>query len=298
MNMTRRTFLKVAGAAGAVGLTATARPAGAATTPVALSGAAVLVDTTRCIGCRSCEAACADANGLPVRADDLAPGVRRVTDPETFTVVNAFAPEGGGEVRFVKTQCFHCVDPACASACPVKALEKTPAGPVVYHEDRCIGCRYCMLACPFDVPKYEYDKPAPYVRKCEFCAARQAAGLPPACVEACPSGALQFGRRGDLIEEARRRIYTEAGRYVPHLYGEHDAGGTSWLYLSAVPFEQIGLRTDVGFRSPAELTQVSLSAVPLIMTLWPPFLLALYTFARSRGGAGGEGASREEERHA
>jgi Fe-S-cluster-containing dehydrogenase component len=294
MDVSRRTFFKIAGVAGAVGLAG--RPAAAQGATLGPPDAcAMLVDTTKCIGCRACEAACAEANGLPGPTGDLVAGTRRITDQRTFTVVNAYAREGGAEPRFVKTQCNHCLEPGCASACPVKALEKTSAGPVVYHADRCIGCRYCMLACPFEVPKYEYDKAAPYVRKCEFCAARQAAGKQPACVSVCPSGALQFGMRSALLEEARTRIYTNAGRYVHHIYGEHEVGGTSWLYLSDVPFERLGLRTDLGTEGFAELTQVSLAAVPLVMTLWPPFLMALYTFSLSREAHGP--ATSGEERH-
>ena len=284
MDLSRRMFFKVAGVAGATAVAA--RPAVAAAAETASPDVrAVLVDTTRCVGCRACEAACAEANGLPGPVGEPAVGMRRVTDPRTFTVVNAFAPKQSPAMRFVKTQCNHCLQPGCASACPVKALEKTASGPVVYHKDRCIGCRYCMLACPFEVPKYTYDQAIPYVKKCEFCPSRQAEGKGPACASVCPSGALQFGTRGALLEEARTRIYTTPDRYVRHVYGEHEVGGTSWLYLSDVPFEQIGLRTDLGIHGFAELTQVSLAAVPLVMTLWPPFLMALYTFSRSREDA-------------
>ena len=281
MDLSRRTFFKIAGVASATAVAGRPAVASAAET-ASPDGRAVLVDTTRCIGCRACEAACAEANGLPGPVGEPTVGKRRVTEPRAFTVVNAFAPRQAPATRFVKTQCNHCLQPGCASACPVKALEKTASGPVVYHKDRCIGCRYCMLACPFEVPKYTYDKAIPYVKKCEFCPDRQAAGKAPACASVCPSGALQFGVRGELLEEARTRIYTTPDRYVHHIYGEHEVGGTSWLYLSDAPFDQIGLRTDLGIHGFAELTQVSLAAVPLVMTLWPPFLMALYTFSRTR----------------
>jgi len=281
MELSRRKFFKIAGVAGAAAIVA--RPTKAAAADLGSPDAcAMLVDTTRCIGCRGCEAACAEANGLPAPTGEPIVGRRRVTDPKAFTVVNAYAPGGAPSTRFVKTQCNHCLEPGCASACPVKALEKTAAGPVVYHKERCIGCRYCMMACPFEIPKYQYDHAVPYVRKCEFCAQRQTAGLKPACVSVCPSGALQFGKRAELIEQANERVYGSPDRYVHHIYGEHEVGGTSWLYLSDVPFQQLGLRTDLGIHGFAELTQVSLAAVPLVMTLWPPFLMALYTFSRSR----------------
>jgi Fe-S-cluster-containing dehydrogenase component len=285
----RRTFLKLACAAGVAGAP---RPALAAAARRAAPGAkAVLVDTTLCVGCRGCEAACAERNGLPEPAlagEPRALDHRRTTAPNVFTVVNRGERLGpDGTQRFAKTQCLHCVDPACASACPVRAFEKTAAGPVVYNAERCIGCRYCMVACPFEVPKYEYDKAVPYVRKCDFCASRQADGLEPACVAACPSGALVFGERQALLDEAKRRIYGEPGRYAKHVFGEHEAGGTSWLYIGDVPLESLGLRTDVGPEPASSLTATALSGVPFVMTLWPPVLMGLYAFAH-RGQAGKE----------
>jgi len=285
MDLSRRTFFKVATVAGATGLAGGRLEA----SPQIVPGAelrSMLVDTTRCIGCRTCEAACAEANGLPAPLDEVPDGLR-TTSTQAFTVVSTFTPTDGREPRSVKRQCNHCLEPGCASACPVKALEKTATGPVVYHEDRCIGCRYCMMACPFEIPKYEYEVAAPYVRKCEFCAERQAEGLPPACAEACPTGALTFGTREALIEEARRRIYQDPDRYVHHIYGEHEVGGSSWLYLSDRPFDEIGLRTDLGVHGFAELTQASLAAVPFVITLWPPFLMALHTFSKRRESAAG-----------
>ena len=144
-----------------------------------------------------------------------------------FTVVNRAEKEPGVE-RFAKKQCMHCLAPACASACPVRAMDKLPSGPVVYDASKCMGCRYCMIACPFDIPKYEYGSNAPRVRKCSFCAERQAKGLKPACTEACPSGALTFGKRAELLEVAKTRIYTNTGRYLHEVFGEREAGGTSW----------------------------------------------------------------------
>lgn len=139
-----------------------------------------------------------------------------------------------------------------------------------------------MVACPFGVPKFEYDQPVPYVRKCEFCSQRQAEGEAPACASVCPSGALQFGSRAELLEEARTRIYQNPDRYAHHIYGEHEVGGTSWLYLSDVPLDQLGFRTDVGTRPYPEFTWPFLSAVPLVLTLWPPLLMGLYAFTKAR----------------
>ena len=288
MKLSRRTFFKV-NAVGAAALVAAPGSACAAPAVVSPQARGVLVDTTRCIGCRACEAACAEANDLdePEGAgDDVVFTRTRDTDERTFTVVNRVPPAAPAPdavpVRFVKTQCMHCVDPACVSACPTRALEKSPEGPVTYTGSRCLGCRYCMVACPFDGPRFEYDKAEPYVRKCTFCAARQADGRMPACAEVCPTGALQFGRRANLLEEARTRIYQHPGRYVRHIYGEHEAGGTSWLYISDVPLESLGLKAGLRNAPYPELTATALSAVPVVMTLWPPLLMGLYTFTHRR----------------
>jgi Fe-S-cluster-containing dehydrogenase component len=295
MNLSRRCLLKLGGAAGAAAVVGRPQPA-AASVGRSITTPAVLVDTTKCVGCRACEAACAEANGLqaPARSGDPAAlAARRTTDERTYTVVNRVSvdPE-----RFVKTQCMHCVDPGCASACPAKALEKTAAGPVVYHGERCLGCRYCMLSCPFDVPKYEYDDPAPYVVKCSFCAERQAQGQPPACTSVCPSGALTFGRRDELLQEAKRRVYGDPEKYTAHVYGEHEAGGTSWLYITDQKLEALGLPTDVPNTPYASLASGALSMVPFVLTLWPPLLLGLYNFSQRRAGSEGA-AAHEEDRH-
>jgi Fe-S-cluster-containing dehydrogenase component len=285
MKLDRRTFFKVTGAAGAASL-AGAGSVRAATTGTFSRGKAVLVDTTLCVGCRGCEAACSEANHLPAPElpdDARVFAARRSTGPATFTVVNRgerLAEDGG--TRYAKSQCMHCLEPACASVCPVRAFEKQPGGPVVYHANRCIGCRYCMISCPFGVPKYEYDKAIPYVRKCTFCAERQAAGQAPACTSVCPTGALQFGDRAELLEVARERIYQKPSQYVRHIYGEHEAGGTSWLYIGDVPLQTLGLRGDVGDRPIPELTRTALAGVPFVMTLAPPLLMGLYAFSRQR----------------
>jgi Fe-S-cluster-containing dehydrogenase component len=256
----------------------------------------MLVDTTKCVGCRGCEAACAEANELPAPPGDECLAARRTTSEDAFTVVNR-AEKSPGEYRYAKQQCMHCVNPACASACPVRAMTKLPSGPVVYDAERCMGCRYCMLACPFDVPKYEYRSAAPRVRKCSFCAARQAKGLRPACAEACPSGALTFGKRSELLEEAKRRVYSSPDRYLHRVYGENEAGGTSWLYVTDVPPETLALKAGVPGKTYPELVSGALTAPPLVMTLWPPLLMGLYAITRRKKDAEGGDAAREEEHH-
>jgi Fe-S-cluster-containing dehydrogenase component len=303
MNLNRRNLLKIAGVAGAAaGASFAGRALASASTHDAPQNAkAVLVDTTLCVGCRACEAACSESNALAAPEKPGDPAVfaaRRKTGPTAFTVVNkSTAKSPSGEERYAKTQCMHCVNAACASGCVVGALEKTAAGPVVYHEGQCIGCRYCMIACPFGVPKYEYAKAAPLVKKCTFCAERQAKGLSPACTDACPSGALTFGRRADLLEEAKTRIYQNPTKYVHEIYGEEEAGGTSWLYLSDVPFTSLALPSDIEKKSYPEMAEGALSAVPLVATLWPPLLMGLYTFAKRRGDAAGDANEHKGEGH-
>ena len=296
MRLGRRTFLKVAGVTAGTSLVGGQEARAASTDEDTLPG--VLVDTTRCVGCRACEAACAEANQLPAPPEgDEVMKSRRDTSTTAFTVVNkTTAPDGGD--RFGKKQCLHCLAPACASACPVKALEKQPTGPVTYNASRCMGCRYCMVACPFEIPKYEYEALAPRVRKCTFCAPRQARGLPPACAEVCPSGALQFGKRYELLEEAKRRIYASGGRYLHQVYGEREAGGTSFLIISDVPFEQLGLPAGVPDKAYPSLVQGALGAPPLVMTLWPPLLMGLYAFSKRRDEtAAAEAAEAKEDHH-
>jgi Fe-S-cluster-containing dehydrogenase component len=287
MKLSRRGFLRVAGITGtaAIGVGASRARASTSLDRKGEDESAMLVDTTLCAGCRGCEVACAEANALPAPASDeevAAAKGPRDTGPERFTVVNkAPSPAPNGDDRFAKRQCMHCIEPACASVCMVRALDKTPQGPVVYHGDRCLGCRYCMVACPFEVPKYQYDKLAPLVRKCTFCAGRQAQGKKPACAEVCPTGALTFGKRAALLELAKGRIYRNPEKYIHHVYGEHEAGGTDWLYISDVPFEQLAMRT-VRDEPYPDKVQGALSAPPFVMTLWPPLLMGLYAFSKRR----------------
>jgi len=205
----------------------------------------VLVDTGVCIGCRNCEWACQRKNFNP-EIDSSSFDDKNVFKEHrrpsalAYTVVNQFhSPEAGSKSYTMKVQCMHCNQPACVSACIVGALKKHEQGPVTYDASRCIGCRYCMIACPFQVPAYEYFNALdPQVRKCSFCYDRIVTqGIRPACVEACPSEALTFGSRRELIDMAHSRIRAHPERYVDHIYGEHEAGGTSWMYLSPVDFK-------------------------------------------------------------
>jgi formate dehydrogenase iron-sulfur subunit len=179
---------------------------------------------------------------------------------------------------------MHCDEPACASACFVKALRKTKEGPVVYDSSVCVGCRYCMVACPFDIPAYEYHNVlTPKVRKCTMCwATRTSLGRKPACVEACPKEVMTFGKRSDLIKLAYDKIQADPARYERHLYGEHEVGGTCWMFLSGVPFEKIGLPEHLGDVGLPEYPRNYLSAAPLVMAIWPALWGGLYMFTKRR----------------
>jgi formate dehydrogenase iron-sulfur subunit len=218
----------------------------------------LLYDATLCIGCKMCEKACADHHGLPY--DDTI-AAEQLQSEHKYTVVLS------KNDKFMRRLCMNCLDPTCASVCPVGALRKTALGPVTYEASRCIGCRYCMVACPFSVPKYEWSKAWPLVRKCDMCADRLANGLPTACAEICPTGATKFGEREELISEAQDRIAKGQGQYVNHIYGLEEVGGTSVLLLSSVPFEEFGYKTDIYTEPLPPLTGRVLSHLPDVVML-------------------------------
>ena len=213
----------------------------------------VLIDTTKCIGCRACQVACKswnDLKGEKTVFSETWSNPRFLSSNQYNRIIfrEIARPDGQVEWHFISRRCMHCNDPACASVCPVGALEKMREGPVVYDDGKCIGCRYCMMACPFQIPKFEWGSAVPLVRKCDFCVERQAIGLAPSCVTTCPTGTLLLGERPQLLKEAYRRIGSEPKKYYPQIYGERTAGGTSTLYLTAVSLEELGL-TRVGFRT-------------------------------------------------
>lgn len=287
--MHRRNFLKLLGAAGgfaAVTANGTAKAASAAFIAPNPEAAGVLHDSTLCIGCRRCEKACAEINERPGPEkpyDDLSVlEKKRRPTVDSYTVVNKYVPEGSRAPVFRKTQCNHCLEPACASACFVKALIKNPDGSVTYDPRLCVGCRYCMVACPFSIPSYDYNKVInPLVHKCTFCAPRLREGKLPGCVEICPPGALLFGKRADLLRTARARIAKNPAKYVDHIYGEREMGGTSWLYLSPAPHETLG-QPVLGAASVPELTAGALGAVPMIAGLWPVLLAGAYAITKRK----------------
>jgi len=245
MTIKRRNFLKGVAGAG-VGVAAAPLLSGTALASkikkLEDNHIGMLYDATRCIGCKSCEVACKKANGMPVEKDPSgiydAP---RDLSEQTLNIIKLYkGPEG---MSFVKRQCMHCVDPNCVSGCPTSALNKSANGIVTYDKDACCGCRYCQMNCPYNIPKFEFNDWYGVIKKCELC--RETSLIEngqPACTEACPAGAVVFGNVKQLLADAKQRIQTSPGKYYQdRIYGELEGGGTSVLYLSAVPFEKLGL---------------------------------------------------------
>lgn len=230
---------------------------------------AILIDIKRCIGCQSCERACQEIHGFPqehpARLSDVA-----------LTFVDQ------KQDKFVRRMCLHCEEPACASACLVGALKKSALGPVTYDASKCMGCRYCMIACPQGVPKYQWSKLAPYMKKCDMCVDRIKRGGQPACVEACPVQASVFGEREALLTEAWNRIRNDKG-YVPRIYGSEEFGGTSVMYVTDTPFEELGfVKPPIGNQPLPTLSTAALSESPTVVLVGGSMLSALYWITQRR----------------
>jgi Fe-S-cluster-containing dehydrogenase component len=258
MNVGRRNALKAMVAGGALAA-AKAVPVEASRVQGFNSANAIgmLYDTTLCIGCKSCVVACREANNLTPTLDaDRLHQAPVDLDSHTKNVIKLYKAADGPERSYVKAQCMHCIDPACAASCMLGSLHKDAVtGIVSYDVTYCVGCRYCMMSCPFDCPKFEYETAVPKIVKCELCRHRVAGAAladdggfsrypkahGPACCEVCPRGAVIYGKRSELLREARQRLTAGQGRYVQKIYGETDGGGTQVLYLSHIDFEKIGL---------------------------------------------------------
>jgi formate dehydrogenase iron-sulfur subunit len=237
---------------------------------------ALLYDATQCIGCLQCEEACAKQNGLPYN-EEIAKLKKTSEIKLTYVQVKA-----GSEEKYMRHLCMHCDDPTCVSVCPVRALSKTKEGPVVYDASKCMGCRYCMVACPFSIPKYEWSKAIPTMKKCILCSDRVLAGQQTACAEACPTGATMFGDRKLLLTEARKRIAQSPDQYVDHIYGEKEVGGTSVLMLSSIPFGEMSLPTNLGDTALPQITGQVLAHVPDVVTIGSAVLGGIYWITHRR----------------
>jgi Fe-S-cluster-containing dehydrogenase component len=285
----RRVFL---GAMAALGSTAALGSAKKALASTEFEGYpdsfGLLTDLTACVGCRSCEKACNEENKLPAPVqpfdDSSVFEQKRMPTQKAYTVVNRYDnPKDKDKPIYRKIQCNHCKEPACLTSCPIHAYSKTPQGAVKYDPDLCFGCRYCMTACPFYIPAYDYWSAfEPKIVKCTMCLPRITAGKMTACAEACPAGAITFGKREDLIKIARKRIEENPGKYVDHIYGEKEVGGTNWMYIAGVPFDQLGFPTNLPNKPLIEETKGFLGAVPVVLTAWPALFGTIYAALRHR----------------
>jgi formate dehydrogenase iron-sulfur subunit len=216
---------------------------------------------------------CRHANGLPIPARDAPPPDD--LDGDNFTVVLTFDGPGGTTGHY-RRLCMHCQEPACVSACPVEALIKRDDGAVVYLRERCIGCRYCFVACPFHVPTYTWSQAAPEVHKCYLCSHRLDEGQEPGCSSSCPTGATMFGPRDVLLHVARAHIDAHPERYVDHVFGENEAGGTDVLMISPIPFDRFGRWTDVPTVPLPKLTWMVQEKIPYVVATGGLLLGGLY----------------------
>ena len=268
MQISRRDFLKVFGASAAMlGVGAQIAPpslgSGSRNVPTQPSNVSgVLIDTTQCVGCRSCQRACKLANNLPSTGREVTLSATTLT---VIDMVNISPSLQNPMLKPIKRQCMHCENPACVSVCPVGALEKQADGTVGYDADKCIGCRYCMVACPFGIPQYDWNSVNPKINKCTRSCMANGKLDRPACVQACPNQALYYGKRKDLLAFAQTRIANNPGKYVNHIYGEKEIGGTSTLYLSATPFEQLGFRTDMPNDPLPQYTWNAMEKIPAVL---------------------------------
>ena len=236
---------------------------------------ALLINIDKCDGCGGgdeyeCQKACQKLHGLPL------------VKIEKLTATNYTFSENVAEGIYVRRMCQHCEEPTCVSVCPVGAMEKTGAGPVIYHSDRCLGCRYCVMACPFNVPKYEWSSTSPRVRKCTMCyEERTSKGQPTACADACQAEATVFGERDDLIASALKRLNEDKG-YVQKIYGMKEAGGTGVLYISKVPFEKLGFVTTLGYEPLPRKTWNVLSKLPDVVSIGGVMLAGIWWMTKRR----------------
>jgi Fe-S-cluster-containing dehydrogenase component len=308
--MSRRKFLATSLAGGAaVTLAPVCRAQASGSFEGYAEGMGVLVDLTRCIGCRSCEAACNKEQQLPAPAQSFEDKSvfdqtfhggtqKRRTDENAYTVVNRYEPAGTDKPIYRKFQCNHCNEPACLTSCFVNAYTKTREGAVIYNSKVCVGCRNCMVACPFQVPAYSYSSAFnPVIKKCIFCyETRLKNGKPPACVEICPQEVLTFGHRKELLKIGRERIKAHPGLYVDQIYGEDEVGGTAWMYLSGASFDQVGFDTTLGKEPIINNVKDFLGTVPMVLAIWPALFTGFHLLAKRKEhhDADGEQSHQEE----
>lgn len=237
---------------------------------------AILTDITKCIGCLKCVSACKEANNLGREVPRIWQKDDGLSARNWTSVIQK--PDN----HYIRKQCRHCLQPACVAACPVGALHKTPEGPVVYDKYKCLGCRYCMMACPYGIPRYDWDQTVPYVEKCILCYSRLKDGRQPACTEACPEHATIFGDRDELLREARRRISENPGKYINRVWGEHEVGGASVLYISDIDLGFLAVKPDLGPKPLPSTTALAMKSVPFAFVGMGAFMYGLSWIIKRR----------------
>ncbi len=261
---------------------------------------AILFDAHLCTACRGCQVACKQWNDLEAEETKNTGSYQNPPrlSADTWLVMRFKELEGedGNPVwAFGRHACMHCEHPACVSACPVGALHKTEEGPVLWNGDKCIGCRYCMIACPFDVPTFTWDAglaEGTKIRKCTFCIDRVSNGLEPACVHTCPSGALKFGERDELIAYAEERTQKYPEKYIPHVYGKTEGGGTHLLYISHVPFKELGL-PELDDKPMGDVSETIMKSTPFVAVGWAAILAGIWWVVGRRNQMMSKSGSRE-----
>jgi formate dehydrogenase iron-sulfur subunit len=251
---------------------------------------AILFDLTKCTGCEKCVAGCIESNGLNAHKADYDRAVSK-DGLSSNRFLSLIEVQNG---KYARKSCMHCVEPSCVAACLVGGLTKTKEGPVVYDPDKCIGCRYCMLSCPFEIPRYEWDKTSPYIKKCDMCFERLSHGQKPACVQSCPNNAIIFGERDQLLKLAHNRIKTERNKYIDHVWGEKEFGGTSIIYISDVSLDQLGF-TKHAKESIPEMTEPVVEATPIIAASVATGLIGLNWIVNRRNKLKKEQSNKSEE---
>ncbi|MDP4115371.1 MAG: 4Fe-4S dicluster domain-containing protein [Bacteroidota bacterium] len=247
-----------------------------------MNAKALLFDATLCQGCGACYNACKEQNKNSKACDDP---LKDHLSADTYTVIEQHhvvdANKNQSDI-FTRRLCMHCIEPTCVSVCPVGAMEKTKLGPVLYDADKCIGCRYCMQACPYQVPRYEWKSVNPKVKKCIMCHDRVKNGQPTACAEACPAEATIFGDRDELIQIAKKRMAEKPEAYYPEIYGLKEAGGTSVLFLSPVSFDQLGFSPNLPKGPMPLLTNKVMEKIPTVVSVGGVFLGSMYWLTKRK----------------
>jgi formate dehydrogenase iron-sulfur subunit len=219
----------------------------------------ILVDVTKCTGCEKCVIACIKSHNLNKEKAEI----DRLTSKDGLSDNRLLSLRKIEEGRFARYSCMHCIDPSCVAACLVGGITKLEDGPVIYDPTKCIGCRYCMLACPYEIPRYEWSETKPFMKKCDFCYENQKNGEKPTCVNACPNNAIQFGFREELLRKARKIINSNKKIYIDHIWGEKEFGGSSLLYISDVNLKELGWPVEVDIPIP-KITEPLIEKTPIM----------------------------------